>query len=269
MITIPGSVLLMRSKTSRFKPSKTFLTGIDRKYFFSRQLEIIHEDQYYHWITNRALRKLAARRIIGQEKVKLAHGPELTLYWHKTFRYPKREIKSTVNLVNEYSNPTLSAAIGNQGEALVLEGFARNEFILKARNTNSHNGLQWNESAHDIDFIFEKSGVKYGVEVKNTLGYMDSNEFQTKIALCKSIEVRPVFATRMLPKSWIIQLNAEGGFALILKYQLYPWGFRELAKTVNSKLQLPVDSPNSLHEGTMKRLMDWHKKHVNSGTKSH
>src|SRR5260221_14385664 len=47
--------------------------------------------------------------------------------------------------------------------------------------------------------------------------------------LCR---IRPVFVCRMLPKSWIFELLRAGGFALILKYQLYPSTHRELAKRV-------------------------------------
>jgi hypothetical protein len=62
----------------------------------------------------------------------------------------------------------------------------------------------------------------------------------------------------MLPKSWIHELNNLGGFALILKYQLYPWTHRELAKRVNGELGLPVDAPRALEQGTMSRFLKWH-----------
>jgi hypothetical protein len=89
----------------------------------------------------------------------------------------------------------------------------------------------------------------YGVEVKNTLGYMDYEEFQTKIRLCQFLGVRPVFAVRMLPRTWIRELIAVGGFALVLRYQLYPWTHRELARRVARELGLPVDAPRSLADG--------------------
>ncbi len=56
------------------------------------------------------------------------------------------------------------------------------------------------------------------------------------------------------------ELMHRGGFALILKYQLYPWTHRELAKRVNQELDLPVDAPRFLAEGTMKRFLKWHGK---------
>jgi len=76
------------------------------------------------------------------------------------------------------------------------------------------------------------------------------------------VGLKPVFVVRMIPKSWIKELNDSGGFALILKYQLYPWTHKELAKKVAKKLDLPVDAPKEIEEGTMLRFMRWHERFV-------
>jgi hypothetical protein len=76
------------------------------------------------------------------------------------------------------------------------------------------------------------------------------------------MDVHPVFAARMLPRTWIYELDQCGGFALILKYQFYPWSQRELAKRVAKELSLPVDTPKALAEGTMARFLKWHQKKV-------
>gem|GEM_PF-4453197 len=102
----------------------------------------------------------------------------------------------------------------------------------------------------------------YGLEVKNTLGYMDQDEFALKTRLCGWLGIRPVFVCRMLPKTWIYQLNQAKGFALVLRYQLYPWTHHQLAKRVAKELGLPVDAPRSLAEATMSRFLRWHMKQV-------
>src|SRR5262249_39665871 len=91
-------------------------------------------------------------------------------------------------------------------------------------------------------------------------GYMDRMEFETKLRLCLHLDIRLIFAARMLPKTWINEVIAAGGFALILKYQLYPWSHRELAKRVRTELDLPVDAPRRLSEGTMIRFLRWHER---------
>jgi hypothetical protein len=230
--------------------------------FFSRQLEVIFERAFFHWITNRALRKLAAQGRIVQTKASLLSGGSITLYWHRTLRYYARPSKNLIDLVSEYSKPDVSGAIGIQGETLVLEGFVRNHFLYQDRSTNENGNLKWTETAHDLDFIFHRDGLKYGIEVKNTLGYMQYDEFKLKIALCFHIGVIPVFVARMMPGTWILELQKLGGFALILQYQLYPWGFKDLCKRVRDTLSLPVDSPRALADGTMKRFTDWHMRNL-------
>ena len=66
----------------------------------------------------------------------------------------------------------------------------------------------------------------------------------------------------MIPKSWAFELINEGGFALILKYQLYPWTHKNLANKVAKELKLPVDAPKNIYQGTMDRFITWHKKNM-------
>lgn len=226
--------------------------------FFSRQLEVQHEGEWFHWITNRALRDLVAEGAILSDERSLNTGGSMTVLWHRSYRYYKREAAKVVHLVEEYADPNIGAALGLQGEAMVLEGFARNKFVMHGRNARSFEDRRWERTAHDLDFIFERDGRAYGVEVKNTLGYMDHDELQTKIELCHSIGVRPLFAVRMIPKSWVKEVVDAGGFALILKFQLYPWSHRQLARRVREEFGLPVDAPKALEDGTMQRFLRWH-----------
>ena len=89
---------------------------------------------------------------------------------------------------------------------------------------------------------------------------MDYRELKTKMEICRYVGVTPVFAARMLPKTWIHEIREAGGFALILKYQLYPWAHRELARRVKTELGLPVDAPRALEDGTMRRFVNWHER---------
>ena len=226
--------------------------------FFSRQLEVQHEGRFFHWITNRALRELAARGAIKSETRSLAHGGRITLMWHRGHRYYRRDATQVVKLVEEYANPNIGGALGLHGEAMILEGFARKQFVMHRRETGSFGSQTWSKTAHDLDFIFERDGIAYGVEVKNTLGYMDHDELAVKIEMCQHLGLRPVFAVRMLPRSWVYEIACAGGFALIFKFQLYPWTHRELAGRVRQELGLPVDAPRALEQGTMDRFVGWH-----------
>ena len=89
---------------------------------------------------------------------------------------------------------------------------------------------------------------------------MEHDELQIKIRLCKFLGIRPLFAVRMLPKSWIKEVWDAGGYSMILKYQLYPPYHRDLAKRIERELGFPVDTPKSLADATIERFLKWHKK---------
>lgn len=230
--------------------------------FFSRQLEVQHEDNYFHWITNRALHNLREEGVIRSEAHSLRTAGEIKLLWHHSNRYYRRSAARLLSLVQEYADPNIAAVIGLHGEFMVLEAFARCEFVMRGRNTRKFGSKVWQETDHNLDFIFEKDGQGYGVEVKNTLGYMQYEEFQVKLRMCQFLGIRPIFAVRMLPKTWIFELAASGGYAMILKYQLYPWAHKSLARRVADELGLPVDAPRSLYEATTDRLLKWHRKAI-------
>jgi hypothetical protein len=222
--------------------------------FYSRQLEVLFEREYFHWVTNRALRRLVDEGRIRTETRQLSIGSEIKLLWHKNYRFYKRSAEEVLKLVDEYTTAATDGALGMQGEHLVLAAFARQRFLLIAEESRAYGPNTWQETNHDLDFIFERDGVAYGVEVKNTLGYLDVEEFLTKIKLSRHIGVKPVFAVRALPKTWAHALVQAGGYAMIMGFQFYPWTHKELADTIRETLGLPVDTPKRIEQGTCSGL---------------
>jgi hypothetical protein len=58
--------------------------------------------------------------------------------------------------------------------------FARFGFLPKAKDVRAFNGKEWTSTSHNLDRLFERDGASYGVEIKNTLGYIDRGEFAIK-----------------------------------------------------------------------------------------
>ena len=225
--------------------------------FYSRQLEVLFEREYFHWVTNRALRRLVEEGRIISEGRKLDIGSEIKLLWHYKFRFYRRAAREVFDLVNRYSSSATDGTLGLQGEHLVLAAFARRQYILTGENVREHGGQRWTETNHNLDFIFEKDGAAYGVEVKNTLGYMGIEEFVAKVRMSLHLGMKPVFAVRALPRTWIDALIQAGGYAMIMEHQFYPWTHAELAAEIREKLQLPVDTPRRIEAGTMQRFDNW------------
>lgn len=227
------------------------------KVFYSKQIEVIFERKYYHWVTGRALRAIEGTTILSR-KQGLKFGGTAKFYYHKSNRYHKRNIKKAVELINEFSEPDFVAGLGQTGELLVNDGFTRYGFSVIGRNTNELDGVKWENTDHNLDFIFERDAIRYGVEVKNTLGYMDKDEFDIKIQICKQLRIFPLFVNRMMPSAWMQELIENDGVWLIMGHQLYPITHKKLAVRVRNQMKLPVDAPRALYDGTMQRILTQH-----------
>ncbi len=257
----PGAVSDPAEASALAEVKALFSANRDR-IFFSRQLEVRYERTWFHWVTNRAVRALIESGAIESEVRQLATASTTTLLWSRSYRYPRREAARVVALIEEYAHPDIGMAIGRQGELLVLEGLADAQFRLLGRETRAFEGEVWAASEHDLDFIVERDGRVYGVEVKNTLGYLDLKELRVKIRMCEFLGIVPVFVVRMMPKTWINDVVQAGGFVLVFGYQLYPLDRRDLAARVRETFGLPVDAPRSLARGTIQRFVTWHTKQL-------
>jgi hypothetical protein len=51
---------------------KDFFEKRKEEVFFSRQIEVIYEDEFFHWITNRALRDLVGGGLLRSETHQLS-----------------------------------------------------------------------------------------------------------------------------------------------------------------------------------------------------
>lgn len=225
--------------------------------FYSRQIEILFERRFFHWITAKALNELAKEGQIKGQSQDL--GPvKLKQYWSTKHRYPKRQCTEIGKLVLASAQQPFTRAVGRHGEMMFDAALPTGGFIPAGRNVRSYQGRMWTETAHDLDRVFVKDGVAYGAEIKNTLAYIDRFELETKLRMCDALALRPLFIMRMAPKSYIDMVARAGGFSLIFEWQLYPHGHAERAKEVRARLGLKVDCPESIASGTIARLVKWH-----------
>jgi hypothetical protein len=229
--------------------------------YYGRQLEIALENEFFHWITKKALNELAAEGKIKFNQERLDHHVA-HFYSPRRHRYPRRQIGKTIKLIAEFSEPTFTRALGHQGEALADAGFAYIGFRVRQRTVREVDGLVWTETNHDLDRLIERDGLRYGVEIKNQLGYIDQTEFQIKLAMCKHFRVRPLFIARMMPRSYVNDVYQAGGFCLLLDNQHYPLMSDDLMRRVRQELSLPVAIIRALPDTAMQRFEEFHVKQV-------
>lgn len=242
---------------------RRFIEERKERVFYSRQLEIKHERKHFHWITNRAVHDLIDEGFLKAEERGLKTGGRIIVVWHRSYRYYRRAANRLCKLVEAFADSSVGAALGDHGELLVLSGFAKAQFIMRGEHTREYGGKKWTETEHNLDYIFERDLVVYGVEVKNKLGYMDHEELKIKIRICKTLGIRPVFVVRMMPETWIYEVISEGGFVLVMEWQLYPKVLSYLVQRIRDELGLPVDTPRAIQDGTIARFTNWHDKNVN------
>ena len=231
--------------------------------FYEGQLGVIFEREFFHWVTARALKQLREASQFGSDLQPLVGQTHIRFYFHRRNRFWRRKAQEVKKLVATFSAQSFTEALGRQGESMVDAGLPREGFLPLAHDVRTWNDHAWTETGHDLDRVFTRDGLVYGVEIKNRLSYISQIEFQAKLRMCDHLGLLPLFIARIMPKSYILEVIKSGGFALILGFQLYPHAHRELAQIVRNRLRLPVDCPASLQDGTLQRLLNWHLQKLN------
>lgn len=222
--------------------------------FYGRQIEVILEKTYFHWITHKALRELTNEGLVATDLRITAGSNKLRLYWSKRNRYPKRAAAALVKQVEKHSDPELTRAIGSHAESLFGLAAAREGFKLYGPSIRAFRGKAWERTEHDLDWIFERDGLGWGVEIKNTWAYIDRAEMHVKIELCRHLGVKPLFIMRWAPKSYVELIRQGGGFGLLYETQLFPLGHSESVEKLK-ELFLPVIASGVVPEGVFRRFV--------------
>lgn len=109
----------------------------------------------------------------------------------------------------------------------------------------------------------QRDGLRYGIEVKNTLGYSNlGEEVQLKIELALHLGCQPLFVARMLPKAWNHAIIEAKGRVLLFGWQLHPKTNQGIVLRMHEELGLPVKVARDLPEGDMQRFLAAHQKLV-------
>lgn len=230
--------------------------------FYRQQLEVFFEKQFFHWITAKAVNELVRDGILKSEEVPLLGKTRVKFVFNRRYRYPKREISRKLKVIQEYSQPAIAIACGRQAEVLFFNALTNQGFRSLGQNINEYGAKQWTETDHNLDFILERDGVVYGVEVKNKFSYIDDEELTVKLRLCDHLGIRPLLIMRNSPKSYNYLIKEAGGFVLIFIAQIYPFGQDKLVSRIKNILGLPVDCPKVIPSGIIDRFMNWHRKQV-------
>jgi len=228
--------------------------------YYGRQIEVLFERDFFHWITARALGELARSGAVHSTEMELGGATRVRFYWSRKSRYWRRKAEAARKLILEYSEPAFCRGLGHHAETMFTAALATVGFVPRGEDVRSYKGIEWTETGHDLDRVFERDDVAYGTEIKNSLDYITREELRIKVRMCKTLGIKPLFIMRMAPKSYIEEVRLAGGYSLIFEWQLYPHGYEGLALRVREKFGLKVDSPRAIERGTMQRFVNWHER---------
>lgn len=244
--------------------AKKIITDLFEQYpgdvFYGRQLQVMLEGDFFHWITAKALKELLQEGKISGQKIPLIGNVSVGFYWHNKNRYWRRKVEHKRKIIAKFSRVEFTAALGIHAETMFDAALAKQGFIPTSEKVREYKGKAWTETGHDLDRVYGRDGIVYGCEIKNTLPYIPKEELQVKLNMCKTLEIIPLFIMRMAPKTYNWEIIKAGGFSLIFKYQLYPFGFTDLVREVRNELRLSVDCPKAIEIGTIERLKKFHDK---------
>lgn len=226
--------------------------------FYSTQIETRLERQFFHWITNKALRELGNGLKLQRISAEV-QGRQVNFYAHPKLRYWRREQKKLHALLQRMFNPDFTHAIGRHGEMMFDSALARHGFMLQqSRDVKTWSGRTWTETNHNLDRIAVRDGIAYGIEIKNMQNYIQRDELYAKLRMCEYLGLVPLFIMRFAPKNYMHAIWKSKGFGLLFEEQIYPWGFAELLSEVKEVLGLKVQCPRDIPDGHMQRLVKWH-----------
>lgn len=203
--------------------------------YHRKQIEVLFEDKYDHWDTNKAVDKLVVSGFLKMVKVK-----GMNFVFRADLETYKEEANRRFDIVQKYSHPTITSANGQWAEKITEFTFKAHGFEVVGFHTNKYLDRKWTTTNENLDLIIAKDNIAYGIEVKNTLSYMEVNEFTNKVEMCRYLGLRPLWILRAAPEIQFNTMKARNGLILRFKTQMFPYGQEDLVKEIWSFMRLPV-----------------------------
>lgn len=242
--------------------------------FITKQLQVLFESHYFHWVTYRALIDLEKEAGLIKRKAHKLNRIKAEVRFHRSNRYHIRKTRKLLEIVKEYSEKAVSEACGEEANRLFFIALSERHFRYHGKDTNKFKRRKWTQTKHDLDYILERNDIVYGIEIKNTFGYIDREEVEIKIKMCKYLGIDPLFIMRSCPQPYMNQIYKAGGFGLVFETKIFPLVLKPLVKKINDEEYLPYtddnlvlkkgkvrkicDTPKAIPDGIIDRFEKWH-----------
>lgn len=214
----------------------------------------------FPWVTGYAIQHLLNDNVlknygyVGRRRIKGG----VTNKYYCTFGTPYSEVKDIIQLKRRVSADfnmvlTGTASAGFHAEDVFLEAFEKIGFNCVDRNVSEFNGKTASgikgKKLPDIDFLLERNGFHFGVDIKNWIRY----EYETpllvrkKLKVCEELDLIPFIVARYIDRSLTNEI-IYGLHGIVYEYKslILQSSFNSLAENANNLLGYPVLAIDSL-----------------------
>ena len=232
--------------------------------FYKKQVQVIFEEKYPHDITGKAVNELIEDKFLKAEPRTFRKNMHAIFVYRRNVRYTVMAIKMKAKILERFSDDEVNDGVGKYGEILFGHLFKKNQFKIIGRDTNEFRDRIWKRSDKNLDFIIERDGINYGVEIKNTFDYMPQDEFQEKLEVCEFLGLLPLFPLRCPSELQYTQMKDCGGLALKFKTRIFQPGFQGLVTDIWNNFRLPVNIWEEIPPPVEAIFLNFHRRNLST-----
>jgi len=228
----------------------------------------------FPWVVGRAMKALEEGKILKPHgyrgRRRIGKGVPFKFYSMRGTPYPeiaqliekKRRISADINNLL-----TGEASASFHAENLFFEAFEQLGFVNHGRNKSEFKGKTVSglpgKKPPDLDFIVERDGIVYGVDVKNWIRYEygTRKEVDSKVRLAEELGIVPFIVARYVDREKVNEIiYSHGGVVYEYKLLILPSTLRSLAEDAAHFLGYPTLAVDQLPEMMVNRIADIHER---------
>jgi len=236
---------------------------------YDREIRYRLESKYPHDVTKNAIDQLLKEGKIKKTNVpgRRGAGDMPNVF----YRLPGSDYRRLIQKMREKLDLSIfiagvSKEMGRHAEIVWWKAFKKHGWkLIPEREEEVGRGIREHKGRvasvnNDIDFVAEKDGVEYGVEIKNGLGYPDDLYWKFRVAA--ELNLIPMIIARWLNPAQINLIPKLGGVYIIYKDAIYSTTYKEVIDRIRSILNLPIEARNEIDEEFFKRKVEETHKNV-------
>jgi hypothetical protein len=267
-----GSALLSKASDEDLRARRKILQlARDSRVITEREAKVRLENEFFPWVVGRVLNSLDGNELkrygyAGRRRL----GKSETTVFYTMSGTPYSEIVNLIQLKRRISGDVLSIMTGDarpgyHAEDLFIEAFEKLGFKNHGRDVSEFRGrrvqsIEGKEPAN-LDFVVERDGIVYGVDVKNWLKYERETiwKVEKKVRLAVDLCIVPFIVARYVDRDTIYtRVIRKGGIVYPYVDLLVPPTFRSLADDARRYLGYPILAVDVLPEYKVEWLEKLH-----------